>query len=134
MLKKIETTNAPSAIGSYSQGISASNFLFISGQIAIDKNTLSLLSTNIKEETEQVLKNLQSILKAGSMDFENVVKTTIFLTNINDFNTVNEVYSKFFISEPYPARETVAVSFLPKSAHIEISLVAYKKRSRSNEI
>ncbi len=79
MLKKVETTNAPSAIGPYSQGIFVDHFLFVSGQIAIDRNTGSLVSTNIKEETEQILKNLKSILKAGGIDFKDVVKTSIFL-------------------------------------------------------
>ncbi len=121
----IYSANAPEPIGPYSQAIKVGNTLFMSGQIAIQKSTGAILTGNISEETEQVMKNLDDVLKAAGMDFSNVVKTTIFLKSMGDFPKVNEVYGSRFSSQP-PARETVEVSGLPKGVNIEISCIAVK--------
>lgn len=121
----IYSANAPEPIGPYSQAIKAGNMLFISGQIAIQKSTGAILTANISDETEQVMKNLEEVLKAARMDFSNVVKSTIFLKNMGDFPKVNEVYGSRFPSQP-PARETVEVSRLPKDVNVEISCIAVK--------
>ncbi len=123
--KVIYSDKAPEAIGPYSQAIITGNMLFISGQIAIQKSSGKILTDNITEETEQVMQNLEAILKAADMDFSHVVKSTIFLKNMDDFAKVNEVYGKYFTSEP-PARETVEVSALPKKVNVEISCIAIK--------
>ena len=119
----IKTSNAPAPIGPYNQAIAAGNILFISGQICLDPGTGSMKNKDIQEETHQVMHNLRSILQAGGMEFSNVVKTTIFLTDMNAFSEVNEVYGKYFDSN-FPARETVQVSALPKFANVEISMIA----------
>ena len=121
----IYSASAPAPIGPYSEAIKAGNTLFISGQIAIQKSTGAILTANISEETEQVMKNLDDVLKAGGMDFSHVVKSTIFLKNMGDFPKVNEVYGSRFASQP-PARETVEVSGLPKGVNVEISCIAVK--------
>ncbi|MEK6782943.1 MAG: RidA family protein [Bacteroidota bacterium] len=121
----IYSANAPEPIGPYSQAIKAGNMLFVSGQIAIQKSTGALLTSNISDETEQVMKNLGEVLKAAGMDFSNVVKCTIFLKNMGDFPKVNEMYGSRFPSQP-PARETVEVSRLPKDVNVEISCIAVK--------
>lgn len=121
----IYSANAPEPIGPYSQAIKVGNTLFMSGQIAIQKSTGLILTGNISEETEQVMKNLDDVLKAGGMDFSDVVKSTIFLKNMSDFPKVNEVYGSRFASQP-PARETVEVSGLPKGVNVEISCIAVK--------
>jgi len=126
MVKKfINTSDAPAPIGPYNQAVLLDNLLFISGQICIDPATGELKNGHIKEETEQVMKNLQAILLEAGMGFSNVVKTTIFITDMNQFGEINEVYGKFFASE-FPARETVQVSALPKFVHVEISMIAAK--------
>ena len=121
----IQTNKAPAPIGPYNQAILINDILFISGQIAIDPATGQLITINIIKETNQVMHNLMSILKEAGMDFSNVVKTSIFLKDMNDFPTVNEVYGEF-IKDNYPARETVQVSRLPKDVNIEISMIAVK--------
>ncbi len=121
----IYSANAPEPIGPYSQAIKAGNTLYMSGQIAIQKSTGAILTGNISEETEQVMKNLDDVLKAAGMDFSNVVKSTIFLKNMGDFPKVNEVYGSRFSAQP-PARETVEVSGLPKGVNVEISCIAVK--------
>lgn len=121
----IYSKTAPEPIGPYSQAIKAGNMLFISGQIAIEKSSGLFITGTIGEETNQVMKNLMDILKAAEMDFGNVVKTTIFLKDMNQFPQVNEVYGKYFASAP-PARETVEVCRLPKDVHVEISCIAIK--------
>lgn len=121
----IYSPTAPDAIGPYSQAIQAGNMLFVSGQIAIQKSTNTLITGTIEEETTQVLQNIADILKAAGMDFSNVVKCTIFLKDFNDFAAVNAIYGKSFSSNP-PARETVEVSRLPKDVNIEISCIAVK--------
>ena len=120
--KIINTGNAPAPIGPYSQAVKAGDTLYISGQICIDPASGELRNGDIREETQQVMENLKSILREAGMDFSNVVKTTIFLTNMNDFPIVNEIYGKFFKSD-FPARETVAVAALPKFVNVEISMI-----------
>ena len=128
----INTNNAPATIGPYNQAIKISNTdgsgqatLFISGQVCIDPSTGELRNKDLQEETHQVMHNLKAILQQAAMDFSNVVKTTIFLTDMNRFSELNEVYGKYFDSD-FPARETVQVSALPKFVNVEISMIAVK--------
>lgn len=121
----IFSPNAPAPIGPYSQAIQAGNLLFVSGQIAIEPSTGNLTTGNIQEETHLVMKNMSEILRVASCDFSHVVKTTIFLKDMNNFPRVNEVYGSYFTKEP-PARETVEVSRLPKDVNVEISCIAVK--------
>lgn len=125
MKKIINTSYAPAPIGPYSQAILAGNTLYVSGQIPIDPATGNLVTINIIRETNQVMHNILAILKEAGMDFSNVVKTTIFLTDMNNFVNVNEVYGQYFTSD-FPARETVQVSRLPKDVNVEISVIAVK--------
>ena len=124
MKTKIFTPNAPEAIGPYSQAILSNETLYCSGQIALDKDG-NLKNSNIEDETVQIFKNINAILNQVNMTFENIVKSTIFLKNMDDFSTVNSIYEKYFKSSP-PARETVEVSRLPKNVNIEISVIAVK--------
>lgn len=119
----IETTEAPAAIGPYSQAVKTGNLLFVSGQIPLNPHTGTLITDGIEAETHQVMKNLQAILTAAGTTLEAVVKTTIFLKSMDDFANVNTVYASYFTGN-YPARETVEVSRLPKDARVEISVVA----------
>jgi 2-iminobutanoate/2-iminopropanoate deaminase len=119
----ITTTTAPAPIGPYNQAVKTGNLLFISGQICIDPASGGLKNKDVREETQQVMKNLQAILSEAGMDFDNVVKTSIFLTDMNRFSEVNEEYGRFFKSD-FPARETVQVSALPKFVNVEISMIA----------
>ncbi|MDR2635618.1 MAG: RidA family protein [Campylobacteraceae bacterium] len=121
-MKIVSTKKAPEAIGPYSQAVAANGFIFTSGQIALTSEG-KFLDEDIKTQTEQVLKNLSEILKESGSSLDKVVKTTIFLTDINDFATVNEIYAKAF-GEHKPARSTVGVKSLPKSARVEIEAVA----------
>ena len=121
----ITTTQAPSPIGPYDQAVQAGNMLFISGQICIDPSTGNLKNKDIAEETHQVMHNLKAILQQAGMDFSHVVKTTIFITDMHQFGTVNEVYGKYFEGN-FPARETVQVSALPKFVNVEISMIGMK--------
>ena len=121
----VYSADAPEPIGPYSQGILAGKFLFVSGQIGFDKTTNSLVTNDIHQETHMVMKNLRAILKAGGMDFSNVVKCTIFLKDMNNFPKVNETYGSYFTTAP-PARETVEVARLPKDVNVEISCIAVK--------
>jgi 2-iminobutanoate/2-iminopropanoate deaminase len=125
MKKIIKTTDAPAPIGPYSQAVLIGNTLYISGQVPIDPATGNVVSGDIKAEAKQVMKNLANILKAAGMDFTNVVKTTIFLKDMNDFAAVNEIYGSFFTSD-FPARETVQAARLPKDVNVEISMIAVK--------
>jgi len=123
----INTPSAPAPIGPYNQAILAGDMLFISGQICIDPSTGALMNQDIQQETHQVMHNLRSILTAADMTFHHVVKTTIFITDMNRFSEINEVYGKYFDSNSsFPARETVQVSALPKFMNVEISLIAVK--------
>lgn len=121
----ITTSNAPAPIGPYNQAVLTGGTLFISGQICIDPSTGNLKNKDIQDETHQVMNNLKAILQEAKMNFSNVVKTSIFLTDMNQFSEVNEVYGKYFESE-FPARETVQVSALPKFVNVEISMIAVK--------
>ncbi|MEO6071031.1 MAG: RidA family protein [Chitinophagaceae bacterium] len=119
----IKTSQAPDPIGPYNQAILINGQLFISGQVCIDPATGDLIKGDIKDETRQVMKNLQAILKEAGMDFSQVVKTTIFITDMHQFASINEVYGSYFTSD-FPARETVQVSALPKFVNVEISMIA----------
>ncbi len=121
----IKTTGAPAPIGPYNQAILSGNMLFISGQIALDATSGELDNADINSETNKVMQNLQAILTECGMTFDHVVKTTIFLTDMNLFTPVNEIYAGYF-SGIYPARETVAVKGLPKNVNVEISMIACK--------
>ena len=123
MKKIIKTTAAPAPIGPYNQAVLTDGTLYISGQIAIDPSNGQLILDDISSETHQVMKNLQAILEAASMDFTHVVKTSIFLMDMNNFAKVNEVYGTYFKAD-FPARETVQVSCLPKQVNVEISMIA----------
>ncbi len=124
MKKIITTIKAPAPIGPYSQAILNGNTLYTSGQIAINPENGELVLDDIKKETEQVMQNLKAILEEVGMSFENVIKTTIFLSNMNNFAQVNEVYGSYFNEDIAPARETVAVAALPKFVNVEISVLA----------
>jgi len=121
----VYSENAPEPIGPYSQAILAGNILFVSGQIAIQKATGIIITGSIEEETNQVMTNLGEVLKAAGMNFSNIVKTSIFLKDMDNFPQVNSVYGRFFTQDP-PARETVEVSRLPKDVKVEISCIAVK--------
>ncbi len=120
----ISTNNSPAAIGPYSQAIRFNELVFISGQIPIDPEFGKVIKGNIKEQTKQVLENLKNILQAGGSSLPNVLRTTIFLSDMDDYAMVNETYAQYFESSP-PARSTVQVSRLPKDVHIEIDAIAY---------
>ena len=124
MKKIITSKNAPSPIGPYNQAVIANGFMYISGQVGMNPKTGKIINDSISDETEQVMKNLSSILNEASISFENVVKTTIFLSDMNDFSLVNEVYGKYFDEDTAPARETVQVSKLPLGVNVEISMIA----------
>lgn len=121
--KIIQTDQAPAPIGPYNQAVAAGGFLFISGQICIKPDTGELNNTDIQAETHQVMHNLKAVLQEAGMDFSNVVKTTIFLSDMALFSEVNEIYGKYF-DGGFPARETVAVKGLPKNVNVEISMIA----------
>ena len=123
MMKTISTKKAPAAIGPYSQAIQVGNLVYTSGQIPIDPATGAFAEGGIKEQTRQSLTNVKAILNEAGLDLSNVVKTTVFLADMNDFADMNAVYAEFF-SEPYPARSAVAVKTLPKGALVEIEVVA----------
>jgi len=122
----INTTKAPAPIGPYNQAVKAGDFLFISGQVALKAGTGELANADIIEETHQVMKNLKVILAEADLDFNAVVKTTIFLSDMELFGQVNEIYGKYFDAD-FPARETVAVKGLPKNVNVEISMIAISK-------
>jgi 2-iminobutanoate/2-iminopropanoate deaminase len=119
----INTDNAPAPIGPYNQAIKTGSLLFVSGQVALKPGTNDMANADIVEETHQVLQNLKAILSEAGMNFSNIVKTTIFLSDMDLFGQVNEIYAKYFEGN-FPARETVAVKGLPKNANVEISVVA----------
>ncbi|MFD1629625.1 Rid family detoxifying hydrolase [Pseudopedobacter beijingensis] len=123
--KIIYTSNAPEPIGPYSQAVMVGDILYVSGQIAINPENNKVMDETIELETEQVLNNVEAILNAAEMDFSNIVKTSIFLSDMDSFARVNEIYAKRFTHD-FPARETVAVRTLPKNVNVEISVVAVK--------
>lgn len=122
----IKTDQAPAPIGPYNQAVLTGNTLYISGQIALNPVDGNLVTSEILEETEQVMRNLKAILQAAEMDFENIVKTSIFISDMNNFSQINSVYSKYFDEKTAPARETVEVANLPKFVNVEISAIAVK--------
>lgn len=119
----ISTSAAPEAIGPYSQAVSANGFVFCSGQVPFEPSTMELVSGSITEETKRCVQNLEAVLQEAGSDLSKVVKTTIYVTNMDDFAEVNEAYASFFTSEP-PARATVGVAALPKGARVEIECIA----------
>ncbi len=125
MKKIINTDKSPAPIGPYNQAILKNNMLFISGQIALDPVSMKLKNQTIEEETNQVMLNLKHILREANMDFDNVVKTSIFLSDMNLFNKVNDIYGKYITREDEPARETIAVKTLPMNVNVEISMIAF---------
>ncbi|PKR77099.1 RutC protein [Halalkalibacillus sediminis] len=125
-MKKIYTTDkAPAAIGPYSQAVGVGDQVFISGQIPLVPETMDLVSEDVNEQTHQVMKNLGAILKEAGLDYENIVKTTILLNSMDDFQTVNEIYASY-LEEPFPARAAYEVSRLPKDVKVEIEAIATK--------
>ena len=125
MQKKIVATpKAPAAIGPYSQAIRSGDFLYTSGQISLDPETMKMITGDIEVETEKVLKNIETILKADGLDLNNIIKTTVYLTDLSEFTRMNQVYEKFF-SETKPARACVQVTALPKGAKVEIDAIAH---------
>ena len=124
-MKSIHTNQAPASIGPYSQAIEANGMIFASGQIPIDPATGQFVEGGIQEQTRQALTNARNILQAAGTDMENVIKTTVYLSDINNFAAMNEVYAQFF-TEPFPARSAVAVKDLPKGALVEIEVLAIK--------
>ena len=125
MKKIIKTENAPKPIGPYNQAVIAGNYMFISGQIALNPKTGDLILNNIVDETVQVMENLKAVLEEANLSFENVVKTTIFLSSMDNFKSVNEVYGSYLTNDTAPARETVEVSKLPVGVNVEISMIAF---------
>lgn len=125
MKRIIYTNTAPEPIGPYSQGVHAGNMLFLSGQIAIDPSNNELIAGSVADEAHQVMRNIKALLDEAGFSFSDVVKTTIFLTDMKYFTEVNEVYGSYFNSD-YPARETVAAAGLPKNVNVEISVTAYR--------
>jgi 2-iminobutanoate/2-iminopropanoate deaminase len=123
-LVKIETSQAPKALGPYSQAIHSGSLLFVSGQLPVDPQTGQLTETNIRIQTQQVLKNLQAVLEAGRCSIQQVVRTDVFLKDLNDFAAFNEEYGKVFSHSPAPARQTVQVARIPLDALVEISCIA----------
>ena len=123
MKDRIQTDKAPKAIGPYSQAIKANGFVFASGQVALDPATMQIVEGGIREQTERVMNNLKAVLEAAGSSFDQVVKTTVFLADMNDFTAMNEVYGRFFGETP-PARSTVQVSRLPRDVRVEIDVIA----------
>ena len=123
MKQAVSSTDAPKAIGPYSQAVRAGQLLFVSGQVPLDPATGQIVAGDIAAQTRRVFDNLGAVLKAGGRSFADVVRTTVFLADMNDFAAVNEVYGQYF-SEPYPARATVQVARLPKDARVEIDVIA----------
>lgn len=130
MKKIISTSEAPGAVGPYSQAVRLGNFVFCSGQIPLDPKTSQIVEGGIDVQTKRVMENITAVLRAENLGFEHIVKTTIFLTSMGDFQTVNEIYGSYFKSDP-PARSTVQVSGLPKGANVEIEVLAMANPNQS---
>ena len=126
MKKIIYTENAPAPIGPYNQAVLVGNTLYTSGQIALNPQTMELILDDIETETKQVMENMKAVLAAADMTFENVIKASIFIMNMNDFTRINSIYGSYFNEATAPARETVQVACLPKNVNIEISMIAIK--------
>lgn len=125
-MKKIETKEAPGAVGPYSQGIETEGFLYVSGQLPVDPNTGKMVAMEIKVQTERVIENLKAVLAAAGADLSQVVRCDVFLADMNDFKDMNEVYASIFVTDPKPARQAVEVGRLPLDAMVEISCIACK--------
>lgn len=123
MKKIIRSNNAPKPVGPYSQAVEAGGFVFLSGQISIDPKSDQVFTGPIEQQAEQVLENIKAVLTEAGLGFHNIVKTTIFLTSMNDFQKVNDVYARYFVEET-PARSTIAVAALPKGVNVEIEVIA----------
>ncbi|GAA4243890.1 Rid family detoxifying hydrolase [Winogradskyella damuponensis] len=126
MKKIINTTKAPAPIGPYNQAVLTGNTLYTSGQIALDPDTMELVLDDIKTETRQVMENMKAVLAAADMTFKNVIKSSIFISDMNNFKQINKVYGEYFEEATAPARETVEVANLPKFVNVEISMIAIK--------
>lgn len=126
MKKIIYTDKAPAPIGPYNQAVLVENTLYTSGQIALNPATMELVLDDIETETKQVMENMKAVLAAAGMTFENVIKTSIFIINMDDFSRINSVYGNYFSEDTAPARETIQVACLPKNVNIEISMIAVK--------
>ena len=126
MKKIITTLNAPAPIGPYNQAVLANDTLYLSGQIGLNPQSMEMVTGDIKKEAKQVMENLKAVLEAAEMTFNQVVKSSIFLSDMEDFGQVNEVYGSYFNNETAPARETVAVKTLPKNVRVEISMIAIR--------
>lgn len=124
MKKIINTSKAPAPIGPYNQAVLSGNTLYTSGQIALHPETMELVLDDIKTETKQVMENMKAVLEAADMTFDNVIKTSIFISDMNNFSKINEVYGEYFNEDTAPARETVEVANLPKFVNVEISMIA----------
>ena len=127
MKEIISTPNAPSAIGPYNQATAFDKLVFTSGQIALDPKTMEIVSGGVQEQTKQVMENLKAVLEQAGTSFENVLKTTCYLSDMDNFVAFNEVYGQYFKSETAPARSTVAVKTLPKNVLVEVDVISYKK-------
>jgi 2-iminobutanoate/2-iminopropanoate deaminase len=127
MKQIISTTKAPSAIGPYNQGTSFEKLVFTSGQIALDPQTMEIVNGGVKEQTKQVMENLKAVLEEANSSFENVLKTTCYLSDMDNFTAFNEIYGEYFNPQTAPARSTVAVKTLPKNVLVEVDLIAFKK-------
>jgi len=126
MRKIINTKNAPAPIGPYNQAILVNDTLYLSGQIGLDPRIMKVVEGDIKKETEQVMENLKNVLEAAEMTLSHVIKSSIFLSDMDYFGQVNEVYGSYFVNDTAPARDTVAVKTLPKNVRVEISMIAVK--------
>jgi 2-iminobutanoate/2-iminopropanoate deaminase len=124
MLSAVSTESAPKALGPYSQGIRAGQFLFVSGQVPIDPQTGALVQGHISDQTSRVFQNIGEILKAGGASFQHVVRTTVYLADLGDFSAMNDVYATFF-TPPQPARSTIQAARLPRDARIEVDVIAF---------
>jgi 2-iminobutanoate/2-iminopropanoate deaminase len=124
MLSAVSTESAPKALGPYSQGIRAGQFLFVSGQVPIDPQTGALVQGNISDQTSRVFQNIGEILKAGGASFQHVVRTTVYLADLGDFSAMNDIYATFF-TPPQPARSTIQAARLPRDARIEVDVIAF---------
>jgi len=125
-IKKVETKEAPAAVGPYSQGTETESFIFVSGQLPVDPKTGQKVEEDIKVQTDRVIENLKAVLRTAGLDLSRVVRCDVFLKDMNDFKAMNEIYASKFITDPKPARQTVQVGKLPLDALVEISCIAYK--------
>ena len=126
MKQIISTTKAPSAIGPYNQGTSLGNLIFTSGQIALDPQTMEIVEGGVQEQTKQVMENLKAVLEEAGSSYENVLKTTCYLSDMDNFAAFNDIYGQYFKGETAPARSTVAVKTLPKNVLVEVDAIAFK--------